>query len=67
MTKTPRRHAALTAGVLVWLTPAERQRLRQVLFDKGGVSLQAFFRQAVLAELGTARGPHDDGDDETAA
>ena len=41
----------LDAGVLIWLTREERQRLRDVLFAEGGVSLQAFFRSTALAKL----------------
>jgi hypothetical protein len=68
MTKTPRPHAALTAGVLVWLTPEERQHLRQALFDRGGVSMQAFFRQVALAEIRAAQAaPARGSDDDTAA
>jgi hypothetical protein len=51
---------ALTAGVHVRLTAAERERLRTILFNKGSVSLQSFFRQVALQEIREAgEGPQE--------
>jgi hypothetical protein len=64
---TRSRYKGLTAGVLVALTPEERARLRQVLFDKGSITLQSFFRQVALQEIraaqAQARGADDGGHD----
>jgi hypothetical protein len=58
MSKTHSRYRGLTAGVLVALRPEERTRLRQLLFDRGNVSMQSFFRQVALAEIRGAEMRH---------
>jgi hypothetical protein len=44
----------LDVAVNVRLSADEREQLRQILFNKGSLSLQAFFRQAVLQEIRAA-------------
>jgi hypothetical protein len=64
MTMTRSRYQGLTAGVLVALTPEERAQLRQVLFDKGNVTLQSFFRQVALQEIRAAQAHRRGSDDD---
>jgi hypothetical protein len=48
---TTRRHRYLEAGLMVYLTSADRQRLRQILKAEGIYSASSWFRQMAMRKL----------------
>jgi hypothetical protein len=48
---TTRRHRYLEAGLMVYMTPTDRQRLREMLKAEGIYSASSWFRQIALQKL----------------
>jgi hypothetical protein len=62
MSRNSYKDRGLSAGVFVALKPTERKRLKQILFDRGNVTLQSFFRQVALEQIRRAQG-YAEGDE----
>jgi hypothetical protein len=51
MDATPRHKRHLEAGLMVYLTPADRRRLREMLRSEGIYSASSWFRQMAMQKL----------------
>jgi hypothetical protein len=61
---TTRRHRYLEAGLMVYMTPTDRRRLREMLKAEGIYSASSWFRQIAMQKLreGAQEGTGDDID-----